>query len=110
MSVKDTSQKHLDDHHCTLDDLDELGEIMTDMLSRQATVENDCEEHMAVLHQHLTTLEVLHQRFLAYQAAFNKLIIEIARRRQYREAAGNIVQGMLSQLEAMTEGWSSDRR
>ena len=83
---------------------------MTDMLNRQATVENDCEEHLVLLHQHLTTLEVLHQRFLAYQSAFSKLIIEIARRRQYREAAGNIVKGMLSQLEAMTEGQSGYRR
>jgi len=36
--------------------------------------------------------------------AFNKLILEIGRRRQYREAAENIVKGMMKQLESMTEG------
>lgn len=36
--------------------------------------------------------------------AFNKLILEIARRRQYREAAENIVKGMMRQLESMSEG------
>jgi len=77
---------------------------MADMLTRQQAVESGCEENLTLLHQHLLTLEDLQQRFLAYQTAFNKLIIEIARRRQYREAAENIVKGMMSQLEAMTEG------
>ena len=36
--------------------------------------------------------------------AFNKLLLEIARRRQYKEAAENIVQGMTRQLESMSEG------
>jgi autophagy-related protein 17 len=31
-------------------------------------------------------------------------MLEIARRRQYREAAENIVRGMMSQLAAMTDG------
>jgi autophagy-related protein 17 len=43
---------------------------------------------------------------VSYQTAFNKLILELARRSQYREAAENIVRGMMSQLEAMTEGTS----
>jgi hypothetical protein len=40
--------------------------------------------------------------------AFNKLILEIARRRQYREAAENIVRGMMRQLDSMTLGRRSD--
>jgi hypothetical protein len=36
--------------------------------------------------------------------AFNKLMLEIARRRQYREAAEDIVRGMVRQLDSMTEG------
>lgn len=64
----------------------------------------ECEEQLASLQQHLHTVEHLHQRFVSYQTAFNKLMLEIARRRQYREAAENIVRGMMSQLAAMTEG------
>lgn len=36
--------------------------------------------------------------------AFNKLILEIGRRIQYREAAENIVKGMMKQLDFMTQG------
>jgi autophagy-related protein 17 len=104
LADKDTAQKHLDAHANTLDDLDELGEIMEEMLTRQQIVEVECEEHLTLLQRHLLTLEDLQLRFLAYQTAFNKLIIEISRRRQYREAAEHIVKGMVSQLEAMTEG------
>ena len=62
------------------------------------------EEDLTVLHHHLTTLEHLHERYVAYRMAYNKLLLEIARRRQYKEAAENIVQGMMRQLESMSEG------
>ncbi|KAF5381981.1 hypothetical protein D9615_004304 [Tricholomella constricta] len=87
----------------TLDDLDELGNIMVEMLQTQEEVEVKCEEELNGLHNHLLTIEHLHNRFVSYQTAFNKLILELARRRQYREAAENIARGMASQLESMTE-------
>ena len=62
------------------------------------------EEDLTVLHHHLTTLEHLHEQYIAYRMAFTKLLLEIARRRQYKEAAENIVQGMMRQLESMSEG------
>lgn len=63
-----------------------------------------CEEELSGLHDHMLAVEHLHDRYIAYQTAFSKLILELARRRQYREAAENIVRGMMVQLEAMTEG------
>lgn len=36
--------------------------------------------------------------------AFNKLMLEIARRRQYRESAEDFVRKMMQQLDSMTEG------
>lgn len=75
-------------------DLDELN------VYRQAK----CEEELNGLHDHVLTLEHLRNRYISYQLAFNKLILELARRRQYREAAENIVRGMTAQLEAMTAG------
>ncbi|KAF7330456.1 Kinase activator [Mycena venus] len=100
---QDDAKKNLAHLHTILDDLDELGEIMTEMLQTQDAVEIECEEQLASLQQHLLTVEHLHQRFVSYRTAFNKLMLEIARRRQYREAAENIVRGMMSQLAAMTE-------
>jgi autophagy-related protein 17 len=69
--------------------------------------QTECEEQLTGLEQHLSTLEHLHQQFQSYQTSFSKLILELARRRQYREAAENIVKGMMTQLEAMTDGETS---
>ncbi|KAF8206582.1 autophagy-related protein 17 [Mycena galopus ATCC 62051] len=106
---QEDSKKNLAHLHTILDDLDELGEIMTEMLQMQDTVEIECEEQLASLQQHLLTVEHLHQRYVSYRTAFNKLMLEIARRRQYREAAENIVRGMMSQLAAMTDEESQVR-
>lgn len=53
------------------------------------------------------TLEHLVQHFVSYRNSFSKLILEIARRKLYNEAAENIVEGMLAQLKAMTDGADS---
>ncbi|KAJ7052605.1 autophagy-related protein 17 [Mycena amicta] len=107
VNSESTSKKSLAHLNAILDDLDELGEIMTEMLQTQDV--NDCDEQLVLLQQHVDTLEHLHERYIAYQTAFNKLLLEIARRRQYREAAENIVRGMMSQLAAMTDEESQVR-
>ncbi|KIM84999.1 hypothetical protein PILCRDRAFT_67316 [Piloderma croceum F 1598] len=103
LAGKNEIQQQLGTHPSTLDDLDELGEIMTEMLRRQETVELDAQEHINVLHRHLLPLEDLHHRYVSYQTSFNKLLIEIARRRQYREAADKIVHSMMATLQSMSE-------
>ncbi|KAG5721930.1 Autophagy-related protein 17 [Termitomyces sp. T112] len=103
VAAKETYQTHLSLLAHTLEDLDELGEIMPEMLQIQEDVEAKCEEELNGLQNHLLTIEHLRDRFISYQTAFNKLILELARRRQYREAVENIVRGMMSQLVAMTE-------
>ncbi|KAF7312338.1 Kinase activator [Mycena indigotica] len=104
-----SSKKSLAQLNGILDDLDELGDIMTEMLQDQDVAQANCEEGLHLLQQHVDTLEHLHEHYVAYQTAFNKLLLEIARRRQYREAAENIVRGMMSQLGAMTEEESQVR-
>ncbi|KAF7327879.1 Autophagy-related protein 17 [Mycena kentingensis (nom. inval.)] len=103
VTSKDTSRTSIAHLHTVLNDLDELGEIMTEMLQMQEFVQTDCDEQLSLLQQHVDTLQHLHEHYIAYRTAFNKLLLEIARRRQYREAAENIVRGMMSQLAAMTE-------
>ncbi|KAF5367435.1 hypothetical protein D9758_003802 [Tetrapyrgos nigripes] len=102
-STRDDNQKHLDHLSHTVEDLDELGDIMGEMLHTQESVETECDERLAELEEHVTTIQSLYERFVFYQASFRKLILEIARRKQYKEAAENIVRGMMAQLEAMTE-------
>jgi autophagy-related protein 17 len=57
-----------------------------------------------VLHERLATIEELQVQFTEYQLSYNKLVVEMGRRLQYREAAENIIRGMIDQLAAMTEG------
>jgi len=105
-----------------LDDLEELGDIMGEMLNDQEEVEVrlffllsicsscrifsqlKCEEGLNSLHEQILTIRDLHERYISYQTAFNKLIVEITRRQYYKEAAENIVKGMMDQLRAMSEG------
>lgn len=103
VATKRTAQQNLDAHRRILDDLDELGEIMSEMLERQQAVEDEAREHVALLHHHIVTIEDLQHRFTSYQYAYSKLLLELARRRQYRDASDRIVNGMIAQLNAMTE-------
>ena len=57
-----------------------------------------------MLHERLITLEELQTQFAEYQLSYNKLVVEMGRRLQYREAAETIVRGMIEQLAAMAEG------
>ncbi|KAF5359683.1 hypothetical protein D9756_003340 [Leucocoprinus leucothites] len=93
-----------------LDDLEELGDIMGEMLQNQEEVQVKCEEDLNSLHEQILTIRDLHERYVSYQTAFNKLIVEIARRQHYKEAAENIVKGMIAQLTAMTEEEDQMRR
>ncbi|KAI9061011.1 hypothetical protein FKP32DRAFT_1654906 [Trametes sanguinea] len=103
LAAKSDAQEHLDTHRRILTDLDELGEIMTDMLNRQHTVEVESLEHLSHLHMQLSPLEDLHHKYTSYQYAYNNLVLELARRRQYREAAQRVVANMIAELDTMVE-------
>ncbi|KAI0783551.1 autophagy protein Apg17-domain-containing protein [Abortiporus biennis] len=96
-------EEHLSVHRKIVDDLDELGDIISEMLERQQNVENETSEHLTMLYVNLSAIEDLYERFKMFQYSYSKLLIEMARRRQYKEAAQKIVEGMMNQLEAMTE-------
>ncbi|KAG7089557.1 hypothetical protein E1B28_011229 [Marasmius oreades] len=102
-STRSINEGHIRQLSVTLDDLDELGEIMGEMLTEQEAIESQCEQRLTEFQVHLSTIEHLHERYVAYRLAFRKLVLEISRRRRYKEAAENIVQGMMSQLESMSE-------
>ena len=131
MFAKTAAQEQLVASRSILDDLDELGDIMSDMLQKQQEVEvrfslwrlpfrvliqshfvgqADCEDLLEALQQRLLVVEDLHHRFVQYQSSFNKLLIEIARRRQYREGMDKLIEGMMAQLDAMASGESLSHR
>ncbi|KAI9000558.1 autophagy protein Apg17-domain-containing protein [Trametes punicea] len=103
LAAKTAAQDNLEIHRRILTDLDELGDIMTDMLERQHTVETESLDHLAHLHMQLGPLEDLHHKYTSYQYAYNKLVLELARRRQYREAAQRVVANMIAELDSMVE-------
>ncbi|KAH9838401.1 autophagy protein Apg17-domain-containing protein [Rhodofomes roseus] len=103
LTAKRAAEQHTETLRRTLDDLDELGGIMTDMLEQQEAVENESTEHLNLLHDHLVTIEDLHHRYTSYEYAYNMLLLELARRRRYREDAERLVKSMISQLDTMAE-------
>ncbi|KAI0649281.1 autophagy protein Apg17-domain-containing protein [Trametes meyenii] len=103
LAAKMVAQDHIDTHRRILTDLDELGEIMTDMLERQHHVETESLDHISHLHLELSPLEELHHKYTSYQYAYNKLVLELARRRQYREAVQRFVANTMAELDTMVE-------
>lgn len=69
-----------------------------------------CQVEVGTLHRtltdHLTCISELQSTYTSYRAAYGKLVLEIDRRRQYRESADAIVRGMTAQLQALREGQS----
>ncbi|KAI0322587.1 autophagy protein Apg17-domain-containing protein [Amylostereum chailletii] len=102
LAAKQTLREGLSKQRIIIDELDELGEIMEDMLQRQQDIETDFEDRLSVLTGHLSTIEGLVHHFTSYQESFSRLLLEMARRLQYKEAMDHIVQGMISQLESAT--------
>jgi autophagy-related protein 17 len=103
VKAKTAAQERLTTQSITLDNLDELGEIMSDMLQKQQDVENECQELLDGLQERLLIVEDLHHRFIQYQTSFKKLLVEIGRRRQYKEAVDKFIEGIVLELRAMTE-------
>lgn len=58
---------------------------------------------METLHAHLSTLADLRMTYTSYQASYNNLVVEMDRRRQYRDAAEDIVKQMAQQLNLLRE-------
>jgi hypothetical protein len=52
-------------------------------------------------------IEDLIRQFNAYRLSYSKLLVETARRWQYKEAAEHIVRSMMVQLGAMSDGMFS---
>jgi autophagy-related protein 17 len=108
-AAKRDAVEQLQAQHEVLDDLEELGTIMGEMLQKQTEIEADFVTRLEDLNQHLFNLSELSNHYTMYQHSFRKLLVEVARRRHYKEAADQIVRGMNSQLEAMAEGTSHAR-
>lgn len=66
--------------------------------------QNECQELLDGLQERLLIVEDLHHRFIQYQTSFKKLLVEIGRRRHYKEAVEKVVEGMILHLRVMTEG------
>lgn len=76
---------------------------MGEMLLRQESTTSSAQDHLATMEAYITVLEDLCTHYMEYRSSFDRLLIEIARRVQYREAAEKIVEGMGRQLDAMVD-------
>jgi autophagy-related protein 17 len=104
-----------------MDDLDDLGQTMSEMLERlhavevclgvpsiafhiKLVVQIESEAQLLSLHDYLYTLENLQARFGAYQHAYNRLLIEMDRRRHFQQASERIINTMMDELDALALG------
>ncbi|KLO17130.1 hypothetical protein SCHPADRAFT_822029 [Schizopora paradoxa] len=97
--AKSESRGRLSDLRITLGKLDELSEIMQDMLDQQQGVEHEYETHLASLQSHLTSLEHLYMTYTNYQHSYNNLLVELDRRRRYRDSTRELLANMLKELD-----------
>ncbi|KAK7690808.1 hypothetical protein QCA50_005908 [Cerrena zonata] len=109
VTAKQQAEVHVTTLRGTLADLDELGEIMAEMLDRQDAAQGEVSQQLTEMYTSLGSVEEFCHRFTAYRTSFDQLLIEIARRRRYKEAAEKIIEGMMSQLSALTEEERSHR-
>ncbi|THH31718.1 hypothetical protein EUX98_g2488 [Antrodiella citrinella] len=85
----------------TLDDLDVLGEVMQDMLSHQEHIEAS---HVDAYRRCICTYPAtLDADYTAYEYSYSKLLLELERRRQYKEGVEQMLKSILSSLETMTD-------
>ncbi|KAH9945266.1 autophagy protein Apg17-domain-containing protein [Epithele typhae] len=103
LDAKATSEGHLEGHRNTLSDLDELGDIMSEMLERQQAVENESIDRLSYMHAQLQQIESLHHKYTSYQYSYSKLVLELADRQQYREEIQRRVSEMAAELDARVE-------
>ncbi|TDL25651.1 hypothetical protein BD410DRAFT_784690 [Rickenella mellea] len=102
-SARRTSQGCLDKQREDLDQLDDLGDLISVMLEQQQDVETESQPHFAALEAHTATLETLHGTYTSYRSSYNGLLLEMERRRRYRDATELIVREMTKQLEGTRE-------
>lgn len=89
--------------------LEELGIEMTDLVEQQQLVEVEATTIHSTLQGHLLSLSELYDTFLKYRAAYGHLVLEMDRRRMYRDAVETIINGMNEQLHAMRQEEISHR-
>lgn len=93
---------------------------MNDMLERQQGIEvyegfllsqtkltiNQVEaaEIHSTLQSHLLAITQLQDTYISYRSAYGNLVLEMERRKQFREALEGIIKGMNGQLHAMRDG------
>jgi len=89
--------------------LESLGIEMTDLVDQQQSVEIEATTIHSTLQSHLISLSGLSDTYINYRAAYGHLVLEMDRRRKYREAIEATIQGMNEQLQAMRQQEISHR-
>jgi len=102
-------ERQLDLHRSAISSLEELGQSMGNMLEHRRNVEVEVGTLHRTLTDHLTSIFELQSTYTHYRTAYGKLVLEMDRRRQYRESADAIVRGMTAQLQALREEETSRR-
>ncbi|KDQ17770.1 hypothetical protein BOTBODRAFT_29923 [Botryobasidium botryosum FD-172 SS1] len=103
VTARQTAQDNLDKLYDVMSLLEELGDMAVMMVEDQRQVESDAISILTTLREHLVRLEELEGTYTGYQRAYNKLILEMDRRRAYRDTVDALVQSMAMQLQNLRD-------
>ncbi|KAF8517689.1 autophagy-related protein 17 [Hysterangium stoloniferum] len=106
LSTKNDLQSSLATRSRVLDSLDFLGDRMESMLQEQSDIEASIlfrSTTYQTLNDYLESLLTLRSTYESYQLSYNALVLEMDRRRLYRDSMEGIVQEMKQKLEKLRE-------
>jgi len=86
-----------------LDSLDFLGDKMESMLQEQSDIELETQTTYQTLNDYLESLMTLRSTYETYQLSYNALVLEMDRRKRYRDFIEATVQEMKQRLEKLRE-------
>ncbi|KAF8588224.1 hypothetical protein K439DRAFT_669529 [Ramaria rubella] len=86
-----------------LDSLDSLGDKMESMLQEQTGIEMETQATYEVLNDYLESLLTLRTTYETYQVSYNALVLEMDRRKRYRDSMETVVQEMREKLGRLRE-------
>ncbi|KIJ52419.1 hypothetical protein M422DRAFT_222936 [Sphaerobolus stellatus SS14] len=86
-----------------LDYLDDLGDKMEIMLQQQSDIELETQATYEALNDYLESLISLRGTFEAYQLSYNSLLLEMDRRRRYRDSIEALAEEMRQKLHQLRE-------
>ncbi|KAF8340428.1 autophagy-related protein 17 [Cantharellus anzutake] len=103
IAYRDTALVGIEVHHDILSQLEGLESTMDDMLEEHYIVESRVSQISNSLQSHHTALAELEETYHSYQLAYDQLIVEMDRRKRYRDGVQTMIERWTMELGALRD-------